>query len=84
MGKTEPPVSWDFVMSCDAAELWRLARTVGNKQGIQLVGQYAKMRLFKPSELKSRYGEATKTRTGVRPDQEYAPLLGKKKPAITK
>jgi len=79
MGKTEPPVSWDFVMSVDAAEVGRLVRAFGNKQGIQLIGQYAKMRLFSPKELKTRYVEATKTRTGVRPDQEYAPLLGKKK-----
>lgn len=79
MGKTEPPVSWDFVMSLDASEVWPLAKAMGNKQGLRLFGKYSKMRLLTPGKIKTSYVEATKTRTGVRPDQEYAPLLAKKK-----
>ena len=78
MGKTEPPVNWDFVMTVDAAEVWRLTRTIGNKQGMRLVGQYAKMRLFKPRELRIRYGEATKTRTGVNQIRSTHHFLGRK------
>lgn len=75
VGRTAPPAAWDFVMSVDSTELWRLVRTLMNKEGMKFIWQYPKIRIAKPKEFKERYQETIKTRTGVKPDQDYAELL---------
>ena len=72
VGRTEPPVSWEFVMSADTSEFWRLARTVLNRQGIRFILKFMSLRLLRPGENKKKYEEATKCRTGLKPEQEYA------------
>ncbi|MEM4281577.1 MAG: hypothetical protein QXH32_01620 [Candidatus Caldarchaeum sp.] len=79
VGKTEPPVSWEFVMSADTAEFWRLARTILNRHGIHFILKFIIQRLIKPREHKKSYEEATKCRTGVKPEQEYAFVLKRTK-----
>lgn len=72
VGKTEPPVSWEFVMSADASEFWCLARTVLNRRGIRFILKYMFLKLLRPGDFKERYADATRCRTGLKPEQEYA------------
>ena len=74
MGKTEPPVSWDFVMSVDAAEVGRLVRsfrqqarnsahrTVCKDAAVQPKGTQDKVRGSDKNE------DWSQTRPRVRPD----------------
>jgi len=75
VGRTEPPVSWDFVVRLDVCELWPVIRLMVNKQGGKLFNEYLKLKLFNSNELKEGYKEAVKTRSGIKPDEEYASIL---------
>lgn len=79
VGKTEPPASWEFVITIDAAEVWRLVGVILNKKGLNLIVENIKMEISNRKGLKARYNEATKTRTGLTPQQEYAFVFQKMK-----
>ena len=74
-GKTEPPVGWDFVVVLNSAELWPMLKLVMNNKGRRFFQRWLKLRLFDHKGLESKYIEATKTRTGVKPDVEYASII---------
>jgi len=80
VGKSEPPVSWDFVVSIDSSELWRVSRVVLNRHGVGFTSKYLRMRLFDRRKLSADLARATVTRTGIKPEQEYARILAKARP----
>jgi len=80
VGKSEPPVSWDFVVSIDSSELWRVSRVVLNRHGVGFTSKYLRMRLFDRKKLSADLARATVPRTGIKPEQEYARILAKARP----
>ena len=80
VGRSEPPVSWDFVVSIDSSELWRVSRVVANRHGAGFTARYLWMRLFNRKKLSADLAKATSTRTGIKPEQEYARVLAKARP----
>ncbi len=66
-GKTEPPVSWDFVIKMDVSEAWMLGKVGVKNPGPKYFGRYLYYKLTKRKMLKERLAEAKKTRTGVAP-----------------
>jgi hypothetical protein len=74
-GRTEPPVGWDFVVVLNSCELWPIVKAVMNKQGGKFFLKYVKLRATDRKALKENYAEATHTRTGVKPELEYAEIL---------
>jgi len=77
VGKTEPPVSWDFVVSLNSAELWDIAEVVLNRHGLKFVGRYSKLRLLNRKQLRENHAKAIATRTGIKPELEFATILAK-------
>ena len=77
VGKTEPPVSWDFVVSLNSAELWDIAEVVLNRHGLKFVGRYSKLRFLNRKQLRVDHAKAIAPRTGIKPDQEFGPILAK-------
>lgn len=74
-GKTEAPLGWDFVVVIDSTELWPMAKLVSNGKGLKFLSRWLKLRLFDHKALKEGYNKATKTRSGVKPDIEYAQII---------
>lgn len=66
-GKTEPPVSWDFMIKMDVSEAWKLGRIGLSKPGVTLFSKYIGYKAVKRKMLNERYQNAKKTRTGVQP-----------------
>ena len=80
VGKTEPPVSWDFIVSLDSSELWKVARLALNRQGLGFMLRFLWLSLFHRKELALDRVKSTTPRLGTNPDREYAPLLTKVRP----
>jgi hypothetical protein len=66
-GKTEPPVSWDFVIKVDVSEAWLLGMVGIKKPGLNLFSRYLYYKAMKRKMLRERFVDAKKTRTGVSP-----------------
>ncbi len=74
-GRTEPPVSWEFVLVLNPCELWPIIKLVMTQEGSKFLGKYLKLRAFNKQQLQENYEEATHTKTGIKPDVQYAPIL---------
>jgi hypothetical protein len=74
-GRTEPPVAWEFVVILNPCELWPIMRLVMTKEGGKFLGKYLKLRALDKRQLNENYKEATHTKTGVKPDVQYAPVI---------
>lgn len=77
VGKTEPPVSWDFVVSLNPAELWDIAGVVLNRHGLKFMGKYTKLRLLDGKQLRADHAKAIAPRTGIKPELEFAPVMAR-------
>jgi hypothetical protein len=77
VGKSEPPVSWDFIVSLDSSELWRIFGLALNRQGLGFSLRYLWLRLFDNKRLVANRIKSTKTRVGTNPEKDYAPVLAK-------
>jgi hypothetical protein len=80
VGKSEPPVSWDFVVSLDSAELWKVTRLAFNRPGMGFMLRYFKLRLFDRKQLAAHRAKSTTPRVGTNPDRDYAPVIAKTRP----
>ena len=76
VGRTEPPVKWDFVVRLNPCETEAIMKLILNRQGGRFISRFLRLRTLSPDRLGKNYKEATTMRTGVRPDQDYASLLG--------
>jgi hypothetical protein len=74
-GKTEPPVTWDFVMRISVSEAWIIAKILLSGAVRKYILGYLSRRLFNRKVLKEELDNAVKTRTGIRPEVEYAVVL---------
>ncbi|MFQ6012470.1 MAG: hypothetical protein ACE5LS_02345 [Thermoplasmata archaeon] len=75
VGRTEPPVGWDFVVRLSPSETESIVKLLLNRQIGRFLTRFLGLRAWKSDQLAEQLKEATTTRTGVRPDQEYAELL---------
>lgn len=74
-GKTEPPVSWEFVVVLSSAELWPVAKLVMTNAGRRFITKWLNFRLFDHKGKDEAYKLAVKTRPGAKPEIEYAALI---------
>ncbi|MDG6922251.1 MAG: 4Fe-4S binding protein, partial [Nitrososphaerota archaeon] len=74
-GKTEPPVSWEFVVVLSSTELWPMLKLVISNAGRRFVTKWVRLRLFDRAALQEEYKFAIKTRPGAKPEVEYAGII---------
>ena len=74
-GKTEPPVSWEFVVVLSSTELWPMMKLVVSNAGRRFFTKWLKLRLFDNKAMAEGYRLAIKTRPGAKPEIEYAGII---------
>ena len=74
-GRTEPPVGWDFVVIIGPSEAGALVRLLLQYKVGRFFRRFLRLKMTKPKELGEDYKVAVRTRTGVKPDIEYAAIL---------
>lgn len=74
-GKTEPPVSWEFVVVLSSTELWPMLKLVISNAGMRFASKWLKLRLFNRKAMEEGYKVAIKTRPGAKPEIEYAGII---------
>lgn len=74
-GKTEPPVSWEFVVVLSSTEMWPMLKLVMSNAGRRFLSKWLKLRLFDRATMQEEYKFAIKTRPGAKPEIEYAGII---------
>lgn len=74
-GKTEPPVSWEFVVVLSSTELWPMMKLVMTNAGRRFITKWLKLRMFDHKGMEEGYKFAIKTRPGAKPEIEYAGII---------
>jgi len=74
-GRTEPPVGWDFVVIIGPSEAGSLVRMMLQYKVGLFFRRFLHLRITQKQQLAADYALAVRTRTGVKPDIEYAEIL---------
>ncbi len=74
-GRTEPPVGWDFVVIIGPSEAGALVRLMLQYKVGLFFRRFLRLKMTHRKELAKDYAVAVRTRTGVKPDIEYASIL---------
>ncbi|MGB6442196.1 MAG: hypothetical protein WBF81_02735, partial [Thermoplasmata archaeon] len=74
-GRTEPPVGWDFVVIIGPSEAGSLVRMMLQYKVGLFFRRFLHLRMTQKQQLAADYALAVRTRTGVKPDIEYAEIL---------
>lgn len=74
-GRTEPPVGWDFVVIISPSEAGALVRLMLQYKVGLFFRRFLRLKATHRSQLPQDYSVAVRTRTGVKPDVEYANVL---------
>ncbi|MFQ5986612.1 MAG: hypothetical protein ACE5KQ_04580 [Thermoplasmata archaeon] len=75
VGRTEPPIGWDFIVRLSPSEMESIMKLMMSRHIGGFLSRFLGLRMRRSTTLAEEFQEATTTRTGVRPDQEYADLL---------
>ncbi len=74
-GRTEPPVGWDFVVIIGPSEAGSLVRMMLQYKVGLFFRRFLHLKMTAKQQLAEDYALAVRTRTGVKPDIEYAEIL---------
>jgi hypothetical protein len=74
-GRTEPPVGWDFVVIIGPSEAGALVKLMLQYKVGLFFRKFLRLKATRRQQLASDYAVAVRTRTGVKPDIEYADIL---------
>jgi hypothetical protein len=74
-GRTEPPVGWDFVVIIGPSEAGALVKLMLQYKVGLFFRKFLRLKATHRKQLAADYAVAVRTRTGVKPDIEYADIL---------